>query len=150
MNSALCAFAILIFLLIGGCALQTPNQSPALQPIAPTTSLTPGRVEEKLIKGKTLKAEVASALGSPNIVTRNASGKTIWIYEQSRTTVTGNTQRLSGGGMGGAIFGSGAGLLWGGASNTTQSAERTSRKATLLITFRGDVIEDYELVYTSF
>ncbi|MBL7998959.1 MAG: hypothetical protein JNL32_10020 [Candidatus Kapabacteria bacterium] len=50
-------------------------------------SLTVGKVQRDVKKGMS-GADVASSLGSPNIVTKDANGKETWVYDKIATEVT--------------------------------------------------------------
>ena len=82
-------------------------------------------------------AEVAEVLGSPNIVTTDAEGQEVWIYDKISTDVT--YSRDSGGGIIGLIIGGIAGdiLLGGGASGSysrsTGAESTTQRTLTVVI-----------------
>lgn len=70
--SALCALVIFT-----GCEnIQGPT--------VPESKLTVGKVQQNISKGMS-STEVIKALGTPNIITRDKSGKTSWVYDKVST-----------------------------------------------------------------
>lgn len=66
--------------LVAGC--QSAHQhSQAVSNEPPAEQFTLGNVQRKVSKGMS-QADVASALGSPNIVTKDANGKEAWVYDK--------------------------------------------------------------------
>lgn len=53
---------------------------------AKTSQFTLGEVQLKVKKGMS-QAQVAEALGSPNIVTQDKEGKNAWVYDKMSTNV---------------------------------------------------------------
>lgn len=53
-------------------------------PTVPQSNLTPGKVQQNITKGIS-STEVIKALGSPNIITRDKTGKTSWVYDKVST-----------------------------------------------------------------
>jgi outer membrane protein assembly factor BamE (lipoprotein component of BamABCDE complex) len=100
--------------------------------------MTVGTVQREIRKGMS-GAEVAEVLGSPNIVTTDAEGREVWIYDKISTDVT--YSRSSGGGIIGLLIGgiSGDVLAGGGAGgNISKSAgaeSKTQRTLTVVIKF---------------
>jgi outer membrane protein assembly factor BamE (lipoprotein component of BamABCDE complex) len=78
--------------------------------------MTVGTVQKEIRKGMS-GAEVAEVLGSPNIVTTDAEGREVWIYDKISTDVTYSR------GAGGSVSKS------AGAESTTQ------RTLTVVIKF---------------
>ncbi len=96
------------------CAVQ--QQGPKEQ------ALTVG-VVQKQIKAGMSQPEVAEALGSPNIVTRDADGKETWIYDKMSTEATYSSSSA------------GASILilsFGNSTATTRSSQKT---LTVIIKF---------------
>lgn len=63
-----------------GC--QSAHQhSQAISNEPPAEQFTLGNVQRKISKGMS-QADVAAALGSPNIVTKDAHGKEAWVYDK--------------------------------------------------------------------
>jgi outer membrane protein assembly factor BamE (lipoprotein component of BamABCDE complex) len=103
--------------------------------------ITAGTVQKEIRKGMS-GAEVAEALGSPNIVTTDAEGREVWIYDKVSTDVT--YSRSSGGGIIGLIVGgiTGGTLVGGGAGGSYESGagaeSKTQRTLTVIIKFDED------------
>ena len=53
-------------------------------PTVPQSNLTPGKVQQNVSKGMS-STEVIKALGSPNIITKDKTGKTSWVYDKVST-----------------------------------------------------------------
>jgi len=100
--------------------------------------MTVGTVQKEIRKGMS-GAEVAEVLGSPNIVTTDAEGREVWIYDKISTDVT--YSRSSGGGIIGLLIGglSGNVLAGGGAggsvSKSAGAESSTQRTLTVVIKF---------------
>ena len=125
---------IAITILVTGC--MTADQHHRQTHGAREREMTVGTVQKEIRKGMSA-AEVAEALGSPNIVTTDAEGQEVWIYDRISTDVT--YSRDSGGGILGLIIGGIAGdiLLGGGASGSysrsTGAESTTQRTLTVVI-----------------
>jgi len=100
--------------------------------------MTVGTVQREIRNGMS-GAEVAEVLGSPNIVTTDAEGREVWVYDKISTDVT--YSRSSGGGIIGLLIGavSGDALAGGGAGGSVSKsagAESTTQRAlTVVIKF---------------
>ncbi len=100
--------------------------------------LTVGIVQKEIKEGMA-GADVAAALGSPNIVTRDSQGRESWIYDKvASESYYANTS----GGVGGSLAGAGiAGetLLMGKAGGNVEgskgSSASTQRTLTVIIRF---------------
>ena len=69
---------ILSFVLFFTGCITTP------QPLTERNSkLTQGNVQMSIKVGTTTKAEIIENFGSPNITTRDGSGKEVWTYQRS-------------------------------------------------------------------
>ncbi len=86
------------------------------------SNLTVGKVQREITKGMS-GAEVAEALGSPNIVTQDANGDETWVYDKIATEA--NYTRSSDG-----LF-----LILYGQTNTQQTASVTQKTLTVVIKF---------------
>lgn len=75
-------FSLLAFVLISGCV--TASQHQQSLPTTKDREMTLGIVQKEIRVGMS-QADVASALGSPNIVTRDSSGKETWVYDKVAT-----------------------------------------------------------------
>ena len=104
--------------------------------------LTVGQVQREIRVGMS-GAEVAKALGSPNIVSTDEQSREVWIYDKISTTRVysrssgGISALILGGGLvgGAGAVGGGAGSSYGvgaGAANTEQ------RTLTVLVKFGND------------
>ena len=93
--------------------------------------MTLGAVQ-KDIKVGTSQADVAVALGSPNIVTQDADGRETWIYDKVSSITSYGSSGFGigagglGGGIGGSAFGGGLGnVSYGKRGGTIQSVQKT-------------------------
>jgi outer membrane protein assembly factor BamE (lipoprotein component of BamABCDE complex) len=97
-------------------------------------SLTLGAVQRDIRVGMS-GAEVAEALGSPNIVSTDENGREVWIYDKFATDVVSSESGWSifgiGGGAGSGAAGAG-GIGSGGRSGARSSSQRT---LTVIIKF---------------
>ncbi len=100
--------------------------------------MTVGTVQKEIRKGMSA-VEVAEALGSPNIVTTDAEGREVWIYDKISTDVT--YSRDSGGLGAILLIGSasggtaGGGLGSGSYSRSAGAQSKTQRTLTVVIKF---------------
>jgi len=109
------AFRIAIAMTISAVAGCTPAEEHARQVSASTGDrLSAGVVQREIREGMT-GAEVASILGSPNIVTSNPRGGETWVYDRISTQ---RAYSQSSGGVN-ALFLAGVGSQ-AGASSTSQ------------------------------
>ena len=128
--------AICIGGLLNGCMTARQHYQDTLG--AQEHMMTVGKVQREIRKGMS-GAEVAKVLGSPNIVTTDAEGREVWIYDKISTDVT--YSRSSGGVIVGLLIGglSGDVLAGGGAGGSygkSAGAEsKTQRTLTVLIKF---------------
>ena len=117
--------SIIIFLT--GC-MTTP------QPLTERNSkLTQGNVQMSIKVGATTKAEIIENFGSPNITTRDGSGKEVWTYQRSAQVAQSSSK---------------AGywtILLAGQSGNSSGFESSSRMITLIIKFNNkDVVADFK------
>jgi outer membrane protein assembly factor BamE (lipoprotein component of BamABCDE complex) len=105
----------------------------APQPLSDRNSqLTQGNVQLNLKVGITSKAEVLDKFGSPNITTRDGSGKEVWTYQ--RQAQVAQSSAASGGWS----------ILLIGQSTNAAGFESSSRMITLIIKFdASDVVSDF-------
>ncbi len=99
--------------LLGGCATAADHRR-ELGP-AQEREMTLGVVQKELRAGMS-QTDVASALGSPNIVTRDSDGRESWIYDKVATEASYSN---SGHYLTLVLFGS------GGSSGASSSSQRT-------------------------
>jgi len=104
-----------------------------------TNPFTPGQVTMTLKKGVTTKDQVLNAFGSPNIVTQNSAGQTVWTYQKYATV-----QKHSSGGFYATV------ILLGGGSNSSENTE-SQNMMTLIITFDSQgIVQNFRSMYTTF
>jgi outer membrane protein assembly factor BamE (lipoprotein component of BamABCDE complex) len=87
--------------------------------------LTVGKVQREIRRGMS-GAEVAEALGSPNIVTKDADGRETWVYDRIATEVTYSDSQSS-------LF-----LILAGTANQSGASLRTQKTLTVVIKFNSD------------
>jgi hypothetical protein len=89
------------------------------------------------------QADVASALGSPNIVTKDAEGKETWVYDKIATEAS--YSQSSGGGYATLI------LLGIGGSREAGAYSTTQRTLTVVIKFdKNSSVESFKYHATKF
>ncbi|WP_297987686.1 outer membrane protein assembly factor BamE [uncultured Anoxybacillus sp.] len=81
-NTLTIGFSLLAFLLNSGCMSAAHHQKTLSS--TQEREMTLGIVQKEIRTGMS-QADVASALGSPNIVTRDSSGKETWVYDKVAT-----------------------------------------------------------------
>ena len=107
-------------------------------------------VAQKEIKVGMSQGDVAKALGSPNMVTKDKDSIETWIYDKVSTDYAYST---SSGGLSSLILGFGSGVaggLGGGASKHTGAASRTQRTLTIIIKFNKSEVSEFTYNATSF
>lgn len=131
-----------VFVLIGsqlGC-MSAAQHSRSLHS-SDEREMTVGIVQKEIRRGMA-QSDVAEALGSPNIVTKDGDGKEVWVYDKIATEAS--YSRDSGGmgllgGAGGApasalILGLGSGSY----SRSAGAAASTQKTLTVIIKFGKD------------
>ena len=119
-------------LLTGSAACRTP----AAQPDA--DELTVGTVQREIKTGMSA-AEVAEALGTPNIVTTDEERREVWIYDR----VSSDRVSTSSSGYGTLI------IL--GGERASRSSSQRQRTMTIIIKFDHDKkVRDFSYNYTQF
>ena len=88
--------------------------------------MTLGVVQKEIRVGMS-QAEVATALGSPNIVTKDESGKETWIYDKIASEASYSQSQAGTGLL--------LNLLLGGYSRQAGAASRTQRTLTVVVKF---------------
>lgn len=114
--------ALIALLSLGACAPASEHAAEVAAG-APQDRLTAGTVQREIREGMS-GADVVTALGAPNIVTRDADGSETWVYDRISTS---HAYSSSQGGVN-ALFLAGAGAK-AGASQTSQ------RTLTVVIRF---------------
>ncbi len=118
--------------LLAGC--QTPAAHMAAVQDNSSDRMTVGKVQKEIRVGMS-GADVAQALGSPNIVSTDEERREVWIYDKISTD---QAYSSSSGGVN-ALFlgfgGSSGGGLGGGASASAGAASTSQRTLTVIIKF---------------
>lgn len=100
--------------------------------------MTVGVVQKEIREGMS-QADVAAALGSPNIVTRDSDGMETWVYDKIATEASYSRDSGGVGGAAGAAGIPGATLLLGlvsGSYSRDAGAKSTTQKTlTVIIKF---------------
>lgn len=100
--------------------------------------LTVGTVQREIRKGMSA-AEVAETLGSPNIVTKDATGDETWVYDKIATEASYSADSGSASGAGAAGGTPGSTLLLGGLfgsySRSAGASASTQKTLTVVIKF---------------
>jgi hypothetical protein len=132
-----------LMLVLVGCA-NVADHRQALKDSS-EQKLTLGTAQQTIKVGMS-QGDVASALGSPNMVTKDKSGIETWIYDKFSTDVAYST---SSGGVAGLVIGSsGAGL--GSLSQASGASNRTQRTLTIIIKFENAVVKEFTYNSTAF
>ena len=132
-------FLLLVCVLMSGCMTAAEHRQSLSS--AQEREMTVG-VVQKEIRGGMSQADVATALGSPNIVTRDSEGKETWIYdkiatEASYSSDSGGVRGFAGGG---GIAGSALvlGVLGGNYSRDAGASSTTQKTLTVIIKFNKE------------
>jgi outer membrane protein assembly factor BamE (lipoprotein component of BamABCDE complex) len=109
--------------------------------------MTVGTVQKEIRKGMSA-AEVAETLGSPNIVTTDAEGREVWVYDKISTDVTYSADSGSAGVslLIGALSGSAVGgvIPWGSYNRSAGATSTTQRTLTVVIKFdEQKIVRDF-------
>ncbi len=129
MKSAFILLLIIVSLVLLGC--QTPQQHRSGVDDQEGTELTAGVVQKEIRIGMS-GAEVAAALGTPNIVTTDEERREVWIYDRISTTDVYSTSS-----------GYGTLLLIGG-SREAGARSKTQKSFTVIIKFDSEgLVRDF-------
>ncbi len=123
--------AILATVFAAGCS--ATHHAADVRQADETDRVTVGTVQKEIRIGMS-GAEVAVALGSPNIVTTDEQRRETWIYDKISSDVT---YSRSSGTIVGLIFGGSGGGVGGGTSSAG-STSTSQRTLTVIIKFDGD------------
>ena len=113
--------------------------------------MTVGVVQKEIRIGMS-QADVAEALGSPNIVTKDSAGDETWIYDKIATEASysrsGQSESVGGGGGIGALIGKVlilGGVGYGRSGGIEAGASATTQKTlTVVIKFdKGGLVKDF-------
>ncbi len=97
---------------------------------------TLGLVQKEVRIGMS-QAELVSALGSPNILTRDSQGRESWVYDKIATEVRVKSSGFGGGA--GGVDTPGSAVLFGLLSGHRRSERAESSQRTLTVVIRFDV-----------
>jgi outer membrane protein assembly factor BamE (lipoprotein component of BamABCDE complex) len=131
------AVAVLATVLAAGCS--ATHHAGDVRAADNIDRVTVGTVQKEIRLGMSA-ADVASALGSPNIVTTDEQRHETWIYDKISNDVT---YSRSSGTVVGLIFGSSAGGA-GVGSTSAGSSSSSQRTLTVVIKFDGsNAVRDF-------
>ena len=112
-------------------------------------NLTLGKIQQSVKKGVT-KEKILEELGSPNMVTGSSADQETWVYDKLSTTVQAEAKNESNTIIGGVF----AGIVGiGGKSSTENSIGTTTssqKTLTLIIKFKGEVVDSFATRMSSF
>jgi outer membrane protein assembly factor BamE (lipoprotein component of BamABCDE complex) len=124
---------ILVVLIAAGCTSHEKSLHSAKE-----REMTVGIVQKEIHTGMS-QADVAQALGSPNIVTKDSDGKETWIYDKIATEASYSTSSggIGGGAGAGGIAGSALilGGVGGGFGKSSGASAQTQKTLTVIIKF---------------
>jgi len=127
-NITVTAMAVL---LVAGCS--ATHHATDVREADNIDRVTVGTVQKEIVIGMSA-ADVASVLGSPNIVTTEEERQETWIYDKISSDVT---YSRSSGTIIGLIFGSAGGGAGVGSTNAGSSSS-SQRTLTVIIKFDGN------------
>lgn len=136
-----------VVLALTGC--MTAAQHQQTLPSAEERKLTTGVVQKEIRKGMS-QADVAAALGSPNLVTKDKKGVETWIYDKISTEYAYST---SSGGVSALVLGwggSAAGLGGGSYNRSSGASATTQRTLTVIIKFIEGEVDEFTYRSSSF
>ncbi|MEW6675180.1 MAG: hypothetical protein AB1348_04070 [Nitrospirota bacterium] len=142
-NKIIAGSSLLVFTLLSGCMTAAQHQQSL--PSTQEREMTVGIVQKEIRVGMS-QADVATALGSPNIVTRDSEGKETWIYDKIATEAS---YSKSSGGIGGGAGGVAGttlilGLIGGGYSKEAGAMSTTQKTLTVIIKFdKNNTVESF-------
>lgn len=128
------AFAVLV--LGVGVPLRAGDRKPA-SPTPEEREFTLGLVQREVRVGMS-QADLAAALGSPNVVTRDAKGSEAWVYDRIATEARYSSSGIGVGG-GGSYAGASTLLLgWLSAHKRNERATVSQRTLTAVVRFDAE------------
>ena len=132
-----------VFAFLFCCVVVTTSQAQS------SGNLTFGVVQQVVVKGAS-KEKVIEALGSPNMITSTSDKGETWIYDKISTTVE-NQSDASSASIGGGVIGGIAGIFGSmGKSEATNKATSSQKTMTVIIKFKGELIDSFNTRVTSF
>lgn len=109
--------------------------------------MTVGTVQKEIRKGMSA-ADVATVLGSPNIVTTDSANREVWIYDRISTDVSYSKDTSGAGlklliaGLGDNLFGAGQGS--GNYNRSAGAQSKTQRTLTVVIKYNEqNLVRDF-------
>lgn len=123
-----------ISLLIFMCGCMTATEHQQALHSSNEREMTLGVVQKDIHVGMS-QADVAIALGSPNIVSKDSEGSDTWIYDKIATEVS--FSKDSGGILGGGGLGS-WGIIFGGAAYSKSAGASAQTQKTLTVVIKFD------------
>jgi outer membrane protein assembly factor BamE (lipoprotein component of BamABCDE complex) len=114
--------SLILAVLVAGCTT-APEQQRASS--STERQMTVGVVQKEIRAGLT-QDQVIAGLGSPNIVTRDASGRETWVYDKVASEASYSSSQAYGT------------VLLLGAGAATGSANQSQRTLTVVIKFGAD------------
>lgn len=139
LNKMIQTYSVLLLFLLNGCVSAAQHQKDLHS--TQEREMTVGIVQKEIRVGMS-QADVAAALGSPNIVTRDKEGKEAWVYDKIATeaSYSRSSGSLGGGAGGGGVAGTTLilGLFGGGYSKDAGAASSTQKTLTVIIKFDQD------------
>ena len=108
--------------LAAGCSTAGPRRDAA----SPGEQATTLGVVQKEIRSGLTQDQVVTALGSPNIVTRDGQGQETWVYDKIATEAAYSSS---------SVYGT---ILVLGAAQSTGASSTTQRTLTVVIKFGPD------------
>jgi outer membrane protein assembly factor BamE (lipoprotein component of BamABCDE complex) len=138
--------ALVAWVSLGGCSAQRHAEDVEAANAA-ADRLTVGTVQREIRVGMS-GAEVATVLGSPNIVTTDEQRREVWVYDRIATTRAYST---SSGGVSALVLGAstgggalGAGLGSAGYRGGAGASATTQKTLTVVIKFDGQgLVRDF-------
>lgn len=123
-------------MLTSGCMTAAEHQRTLSS--ANEREMTVGLVQKEIRVGMS-QADVATAIGSPNIVSRDSDGRETWIYDKIATEASYSKDSGGAGGLAGAAGMAGSTLLLGGLtgsySRDAGATSTTQKTLTVIIKF---------------
>jgi outer membrane protein assembly factor BamE (lipoprotein component of BamABCDE complex) len=91
-NTLIISATLLLVIQLSGCKTATEHRVEVED--SSTEKVTVGNVQREVKEGMS-GAEVATILGSPNIVSTDSERREVWIYDKIRTTLTHSASNSS-------------------------------------------------------
>ena len=127
---------LLLLMFVGGC--MTAAEQEAMR-ASKEREMTLGLAQKEIRVGMS-QADVATVLGSPNIVSKDSEGNESWIYDKIATEVSYSRESggISAGGGGGTLMGSWLLALSGQAQYSKSTGGMTQTQKTLTVVIKFD------------